>query len=426
MPVDLPSLIPPRFEQHQLDNGLELLLAPNPNAAVIGLELAYRTGSRDDPPGRGGLAHLFEHMLFQGSANVGPNEHFAQLERIGGVANASTSRDRTVYWEVVPSGFLDLALWLESDRLGFLLPGLAEATLETQRGVVLAERAQRVDNQPWGLASEAAGGVLWPEGHPYRRPVIGAEADIRAISLDDARTFFERHYRPRNAVLAVVGGSDATTLRRRIDHWFGEIDGGPAPTALPDAPVSQSPRRLELEDRVPLSRVWLSWRLPPAGDPHHAIAEMAAAALGSGRSSPLYDQLVRRQGLAQDVAAGISPGDLASSFVVVATARPGVEPAQVEDALLRLVADLGDPGPSAADLDRARNGAVVSLLSSCERAESLADLMCLARTRYGAVGALDALPRRWLAVTPADVRTLASESLQPEAASVVWCHPETA
>jgi zinc protease len=424
MPLDLPSLIPPRFEQHRLDNGLELLLAPDPSAALIGLELAYRTGSRDDPPGRGGLAHLFEHMLFQGSANVGPNEHFAQLERIGGIANASTSRDRTVYWEAVPAGFLDLALWLESDRLGFLLPGLVTETLETQRGVVLAERAQRVDNQPWGRASEAAGGILWPEHHPYHRPVIGAAAEIRAITLDDARVFFERHYRPRNAVLCVVGGSDADTVRHRVEHWFGEIGGGNPPAALPPTPPASPPQRLELEDHVPLARVWLSWPLPPAGDPSHAVAEMAAAALGGGRSSPLYDQLVRQRGLAQDVAAGVSPGDLGSGFVVVATARPGVDPTRLEAALLDLVASLADPGPAPADLARAGNGAVVSLLSTCERAESLADLLCLAHTRFGDVHALDAIPRRWLAVTPAMVRTLAAERLRPEAASVVWCRPE--
>lgn len=422
--MEIPPLVGADLIVDRLDNGLELLLLPRPKAALVGLEIAYRTGSRHDPPGRGGLAHLFEHMLFQGSANVRPNEHFAHLERVGGVANASTSRDRTVYWEALGAEHLELALWLESDRMGFLLPGLAAETLETQRGVVLAERRQRVDNQPWGVAGELVNTTLWGAGHPYARPVIGAEADIRAITLGDAQQFFASHYQPANAVLALVGGFEPRQARVAIQRWFGELEARPRPVADAE-PVAAAPScdRHVVFDRVAQARLWWSWPLPAASDPQTAVAEVAAGVLAAGQASPLWDDLVQRRGLAQDIGAGVSAGDVASSFVVVATVRPGVAVEVVEAAIREHLERLARVGPSADDLVRATAGRLVGLLAAGERVERLADLLCLAHTRWGEARALDRLAATWLAVDGEAVRHFVAANLEPALATKVVCLP---
>ncbi len=217
------------IQRHRLANGLDVVLHPDRALPLVAVNLWYHVGSKNERPGRTGFAHLFEHMLFQGSAHVGTNDHFRHLQRIGGVANGSTWYDRTNYYETVPAQELELALWLESDRMGFLLPALDQAKLDNQRDVVMNERRQRVDNQPYGRPYERLFELLVPSDHPYHWPVIGTMEDIAAATLDDVRAFFRTWYVPNNAVLTIAGDFEPAAALDRVERWFGEIPAGPAP-----------------------------------------------------------------------------------------------------------------------------------------------------------------------------------------------------
>ena len=220
------SLPPLNLDQHALDNGLRIVLNRDDRLPIVAINLWYHVGSRHEVPGRTGLAHLFEHMLFQGSENVGTNDHFALIQQAGGVANGSTWYDRTNYYETLPAHEIDLGLWLESDRMGYLLPALTPEKLENQRQVVMNERRQRVDNQPYGRAFERLHELLYPTPHPYHWPVLGYMPDIEAASLDDMRGFFQRYYTPDNAVLTLSGDFDSDRTLDRIRHFFWRVPTG--------------------------------------------------------------------------------------------------------------------------------------------------------------------------------------------------------
>ncbi|HBL28979.1 MAG TPA: peptidase M16, partial [Acidobacteria bacterium] len=220
-PVDL------GFQRHTLDNGLRVVLHRDPRLPLVTVNVWYHVGSKNEQPGRTGFAHLFEHMLFQGSEHVGTNDHFRLVQQVGGVANGSTWYDRTNYYETLPSHHLELGLWLEADRMGYLLPALTQQNLDTQRDVVMNERRQRIENMPYGMAGERLHELLYPPGHPYRWPVIGYMDDIAAATLEEVRTFFRTYYTPNNAVLSVVGDIDPDDAIVQVERWFGEIPAGP-------------------------------------------------------------------------------------------------------------------------------------------------------------------------------------------------------
>ena len=287
-----------------LDNGLRVVLHPDRSQPLVAVDLWYHVGSRHDPDGRTGLAHLFEHMLFQGSGHVGPNEHFAKVQQVGGVANGSTWYDRTNYYEMLPSGALDLGLWLESDRMGFFLETLDEERLETQRSVVINERRQRVDNQPYGRAGEVLNGLLYPAGHPYGWPVIGWLEDIEAATLEDVRDFFRRYYAPSNAVLALAGDFEPATALAAVKHWFADLPDTAAELTQPPpqdrdrfsrprSAVGTSTRQQTVSDQVAAPRVTVAWTVDGYGSPEWSAATLAASSLGGSRSSRLDDELVR-------------------------------------------------------------------------------------------------------------------------------------
>src|ERR1700687_650320 len=221
------------FSRHTLANGLRVILHPDRSLPLVAINLWYHVGSKNERPGRTGFAHLFEHMLSQASERVGPNDHFRYVQQVGGVANGSTWYDRTNYYETLPAHQLDLGLWLESDRMGFLLPAITAENLETQRQVVMNERRQRIENQPYGLASERLRELLYPVDHPYHWPVIGYMDDIAAATLDEVRTFFRTYYAPNNAVLTLAGDFEPGAALERVDAWFGEIPAGPPVPPLP-------------------------------------------------------------------------------------------------------------------------------------------------------------------------------------------------
>jgi len=370
------------LHQTTLANGLRVVLHVDRRLPLVAVNLWYHVGSKNERPGRTGFAHLFEHMLFQGSAHVGTNDHFRHLQSIGGVANGSTWYDRTNYYETVPSERLDLALWLESDRLGFLLPALDQVKLDTQREVVLNERRQRVDNQPYGRPYERLFELAIPAEHPYHWPVIGWEADLRQASLDDVREFFRTWYVPNNAVLTLAGDFDPGDALARVERWFGEIPSRPLPQRrrwpLPprDGAVVET-----VADDVRLARVYLAYRAPAFGEDAWFAGSLLAAVLADGKSSPLYRNLVWERQIAQDSGAFLYPTQEAALFVLWATARPGVDPASLAASLRRHLDEVSS-GVRPEDHERALRRTLTSIWSELESLEARADRLSRATTFF--------------------------------------------
>ena len=350
MPAEIPHV------KATFDNGLDVIVHEDHHCPIVAVNVWYHVGSKNERPGRTGFAHLFEHLMFEGSAHH-DGGYFRPLQEAGGTLNGSTSADRTNYWEVVPRGALERALWMESDRMGYLLPALTREKLDTQRDVVLNERRQSYENRPYGLASMTLMAARYPPDHPYHWPVIGWPEDVRAATLDDVRAFFATYYHPANASLAIAGDVDADDAIRAARAHFEEIPAGPAPppvTAFPPA-AGDRPAALLLEDRVEAPRLYLGWVTPPLFGPRDAELDLAAAVLAGGKSSRLYRALLQDRRLAIDVTAHQYSAELSGHFSVVATAAPGRLPAELEAVISAEIARLGSDGPTAAELERARN-----------------------------------------------------------------------
>jgi zinc protease len=329
------ALAPPAtLATHRLGNGLRVVAQRDASLPLVAVNVWYHVGSKNERRGRTGLAHLFEHMLFQGSEHVGTNDHFRYLQQVGGVANGSTWYDRTNYYETIPSDHLELALWLESDRLGFLLPALTPQKLETQRTVVMNERRQRVDNQPYGRALEELQALAYPAAHPYSWPVIGTMDDIAAATLDDVRGFFQTFYSPDNAVISLVGDLDTEQAFTLVEKYFGEIPAGPERPVVSAPAVGSRDGRSVLSDDVELRRFYMGWRIPAYGTTDWYGLDLLASALSDGKTGPLYRDLVYERELAQDVSATVLPTELESLFLVIATVRPDADPGRLEAGIL--------------------------------------------------------------------------------------------
>jgi zinc protease len=397
------------LQRHTLDNGLQVVLHRDASLPLVAVNLWYHVGSKNERPGRTGFAHLFEHMLFQGSAHVGTNEHFRYIQQVGGVANGSTWYDRTNYYETVPAHHLDLALWLESDRMGFFLPALTQENLDTQRGVVMNERRQRIENQPYGRAGEKIYDLIYPPGHPYHWPVIGYMEDIAAANLEDVRSFFSSYYTPNNAVLSVVGDIQPEDALERIEAWFGEIP--PGPPVSPVVPVLTplgGERRAMIPDDVRVPRVYISFRAPAYGQRDWYTADLLAAVLAGGKSSPLYRDLVYGRQIAQDVGVSVGSQECGGTFSLIATARPDVSAEALEEALLGHLAAAAAAPPDPADLERARNRMLTEYYSSLQRLDSLADLFSQFATYFDDPAGVLAEADRYLDVTPRELMEYAA------------------
>jgi zinc protease len=346
-----PASMQIRCEKRVLDNGLAVLVHEDHSCPIVAVNLWYHVGSKNERPGRTGLAHLFEHLMFEGSEHH-DRGYFQPLQGAGAVLNGSTSADRTNYWEVVPTGAVELAFWLESDRMGYLLPALTEAKFANQRDVVLNERRQNYENRPYGRASMALLAALYPPDHPYHWPTIGSAEDLRATTLDEVRAFFARHYHPGNASLAVAGAIAPAQAFELASRYFGEIPPGPPrdPVVLPL--FTPSTRRLVIEDRVELPRLYLAWHSPRMFAPGDAELDLVADLLASGKTSRLYRHLVYERRVATEVAAFQQSREAAGFFQIVATAAPGHTLDELESAITAEVARLADEGPSADELAR--------------------------------------------------------------------------
>lgn len=346
------------FTQYTLDNGLDVIVHEDHRCPIAAVNLWYHVGSKNERPGRTGLAHLFEHLMFEGSAHH-DSGYFAPLQKAGASLNGSTNCDRTNYWEVVPTNALELALWLESDRLGYLLPALTSAKFENQREVVLNERRQSYENRPYGLALMALMSALFPSDHPYHWTTIGHAEDIRAATLEDAHAFFQTYYHPGNASLTVAGDVDTEPVLELVRRHFEEIPAGsPVPAVVTGAESQRNPTpaavdtRLLLEDRVELPRLYLAWRSPRLFSDGDADMDLLAELLAGGKTSRLYRTLVYERRLATDVSAAQGSREIDGWFCLIATAAPGSELMELEQVIVEELAALADTGPSEAELQR--------------------------------------------------------------------------
>jgi zinc protease len=319
----------------------------------VAVSVWYHVGSKNEQAGRTGLAHLFEHLMFEGSAHQ-PRGYFEPLQEAGAALNGSTSTDRTNYWEVVPRSAVELALWMEADRMGWLLPALSAARFDVQREVVLNERRQTYENRPYGLAQFAIAHALFEADHPYHWPTIGDPADLRAATVDDARAFFARYYHPGNASLAITGDLDTDEAFHLAARLFADIPAGPPVRPVVAPAVAPVGRRIALEDRVELPRLYLAWPTPALFTAGDAELDMLADLLANGRTARLYRRLVHDERVATELAATQGSRELGGVFQVIATAAPGQSLAALESAIVGELARLASEGPTDADLERGR------------------------------------------------------------------------
>ncbi|KQN91819.1 peptidase M16 [Sphingomonas sp. Leaf67] len=359
-PVNIP------YEKFTLANGLTVITHTDRKAPIVAVSVWYDVGSKHEPAGKTGFAHLFEHLMFNGSENA-PGDFFDPLRSIGATdLNGTTSYDRTNYFETVPKPALDRALFLESDRMGYLLGAVTQGVLDEQRGVVQNEKRQG-DNQPYGLVRYKMTEGIFPVGHPYRHSVIGSMADLDAASLDDVKNWFRGHYGPNNAVLVLAGDIDARTARPLVEKYFGAIPKGPE-SVLPriDVPTLAAPVREEMKDRVAATMIMKVWPVPGLNDPEAPALDVAMTALGGLASSRLDNELVKRDKLAVQVSAGVQSLSQAGMIVVRAVVRPGVDAKLVEAKLDQIIADYLRTGPTADEVARVATTNVSSTISGLE------------------------------------------------------------
>ena len=411
------------IERFELTNGLRVILSQDRRQPVVAVNLWYNVGSRNEREGRTGFAHLFEHMMFQGSANVPDTEHIAHIERVGGSMNGSTWLDRTNYFETVPAHRLELALWLESDRMGFLLPAMTQEKLDNQRSVVQNERRWRVDNQPYGDWDERIQALVYPPDHPYHHSVIGSMEDLDAATLDDVRAFFETYYAPNNAVLTVCGDFEDAEARELIERYFGGIPRGPevppipGRTAIPDR--LPEPVRETVESHVALARAYLAFRIPAYGRDGFTAADVTANLLTTGKSSRLYRALVRERRMAQSVVAFAFPIVTGAAMLVVwATASPTTELATLEEAVWAEIESLAATA-AAEEVERAVTGIESRQTVALQQVGERADQISMFTTFFDEPERINTELDAYRALTAEEVRRFAEDYLRRDQAVVL-------
>jgi zinc protease len=352
-PQAVPSI---PYQQFKLPNGLHVILSEDHTAPLVGVEVLYDVGSKDEKPGRTGFAHLFEHLMFQGTVNLPKGESDRLIEAAGGSSNGSTSTDRTQYWEQVPANALEQMLFIQAERMGFLLPTLDQAKLDNQREVVRNERRENYEMKPYGTAWKVLLENLWNPEFPYHWQTIGSHEDLQAASLLDVREFFQRWYGPGNASLAVVGDIDPVKTRALVEKYFGGIPRADPPSRATPLPVPLSgEKRVSIEDQVQLPRLYLAWQTPREYADGDAALEVLGDVLATGKSSRLTRRLVMEERIAQSVMAGNQSQALAGMFMVVATPKPGVKIAQIQKVVDEEIARIARDGPTTEELQRAKN-----------------------------------------------------------------------
>ncbi|MGE3489916.1 MAG: M16 family metallopeptidase [Vicinamibacterales bacterium] len=402
-----PSLIVP-YSQFTLPNGLNVILHRDTSVPVVAVNLWYHVGSANERAGRTGFAHLFEHVMFEGSMHVPEGSFDTWLEAAGANNNGSTNTDRTNYYIDLPANALELALFLESDRMGFLLDDKAPGKVDGQRDVVKNEKRQGVDNQPYGQAFIELSALLYPPGHPYSWPVIGSMEDLSAASFEDVARFFRTYYVPNNASLVIAGDIDLAQTRKLVEKWFDDVPRGkPVPALAPPSAVLDGVKRKTITDRVQLPRLYLAWHTPGLLKPGDATMDIIANLLSSGKNSRLYRRLVYDLQIAQDVTAFQQSQALGSNFVIIATARPGQELGRIQAVIDEELDRLRQEAPAARELTRALNQTEASFYRNMERVGGFGGKADQLNAYYKAAGTPDYFAKdlaRYRAVTAPEVQ----------------------
>lgn len=400
------------FETYKLPNGLTVILSVDKTTPTVAVNVWYYVGSKNEMPGRTGFAHLFEHVMFTGSGNVPYGLHDKLTEGVGGSNNGTTNNDRTNYFETVPSNYLEAALWLESDRMGFLLDKLDLAKLNAQRDVVKNERRQGVDNQPYGRVGEIFSAAMYPKGHPYSWPVIGSMADLSAASEEDVKAFFRLYYAPNNATLAVVGDFDPAQAKAWIQKYFGDLAQG-KPVQRPTVPLGKldASKRLVYEDRVQVPRLYIQW--PTVGfknDDDYALSVLSSILSGS-RTARLTKALVYDSQKASQVAGFQNSAENVGVFQVVVVPRPESTLTELEAAVDQVIQKFVSEGPTEEELQKAKSGLELGFLRGLESNLGKANQLINGAVFYGDPGYFRTDYQKTLAVTAADVKRVASQYL---------------
>ena len=423
--IALPTI---KFEKYTLPNGLVVILSEDHRLPLVSTNIWYHVGPANELPGRTGFAHLFEHMMFEGSKHVPGNSHIRFLEGAGASdLNGTTDFDRTNYFETLPSNQLELALWLESDRMGYLPDKLDQASLTNQQDVVRNERRQSIENSPYGIVEEGVYHLLFPKSHPYHADVMGSHADIQAAKLEDVRNFFKLYYAPNNASLAIVGDFDPAQAKQFVEKYFGPLKrGAPVPKISAVTQPITAERRAVIHDQVELPRVYMAWLTSSIFKPGDADADLASEILGGGKSSRLYKKLVYEKQIALDVSASQQSLILGSVFEIVVTARPGHTAEEMEKAVDAELVAFRKDGPTAVELERARNGTETGMIQGLERLGGfggVADRLNEYNHYLGNPGYFPQDVHRYEAATTDSIRAFAEAQLKPTARVVVYGIP---
>jgi zinc protease len=419
------------IESFRLSNGLSVVLSEDHTAPIVAVNLWYHVGSANEREGRTGFAHLFEHMLFQGSKNVKSNEHFELIQRAGGTLNGSTWLDRTNYYETVPSNQLELTIWLEANRMGYLLPAMTQQKLDTQRDVVQNERRWSMDNQPYGTWWERLPALAFPPGHPFHHSLIGSMSDLDAASLDDIALFFSTYYTPDNAVLSIAGDFDPAEVRAMIERHFGSIPRGRGKPPLPDMmlpPTFGRPLREVVPDDVMLPRIFVAFRSPIFGTDGYYAASVTSAILGLKKGSRLHRALVREQQVAAEATAFTYDLAKGSDLLVVdVTARPEISTEALEEAVHAELDRLYTEGVTAEEVARAVALIETDLIAALQSAGDRADRLSMFATYFGDAEIVNTQAERYRAVTPERVNAFVRERLSRDnRASLIYVPREPA
>jgi len=399
-----------KFEQYRLDNGLTVILHEDHSAPVTVAVVVYHVGSKNEKPGRTGFAHLFEHMMFQGSRHVGDDQHFKLLQEVGANVNGSTNTDRTNYFEVLPSNNLELALYLEADRMGFLVPAMTQEKLDNQRDVVKNERRQNVDNQPYGTSFEKIARALYPEGHPYSWPVIGYMEDLTAASLQDVMEFFRIYYAPNNATLSIAGDFQPAQVKEWVEKYFGAIPRGTEIVRPEAAPFSLTEeKRMVFEDKVQLPRLYLTWPSPRMNTREDAVLDVLTDILSSGKNSRLYKTLVYDGQIAQSVSAYQYGQEIAGQLGIEVTAKPGKNLTEMESAVNAEMEKLLKEGVTEKEIETSLNNKEADVVNSRATVLGKANGLATYNALTGDANDLNRELERYEGITPQEVLAVAKK-----------------
>ena len=404
-----------KYEKFTLPNGLTVILHEDHSTPVASVNVWYHVGSGREKPGRTGFAHLFEHIMFEGSGHVPEGKFDQWLEAAGGDNNGSTTSDRTNYWENIPNNALELALFLESDRMAYLLDVMSPARVDQQRDVVKNERRQSYENRPYGMSSIMIDSIIYPPSHPYHWPTIGSMEDLSAASFEDVVDFFKKYYTPGNASLAIGGDIDPVKTKALVTKWFSDVLAA-KPVPPLGAPVAflGEEKRTVMEDKVQLPRLYIDWLTPPNFSPGDAELDILSNILTGGKNSRLYKRLVYDLQIAQDVSAAQESGSLSSKFEISATARSGHTLTELEKVIREEIALIKKEAPTAREVQRAVNGFEASFLDRLERVGGFGgktDQLNAYFTRTGNPDYFNEDLGRYKALSPEDIRSVAQTYL---------------